>query len=286
MASTLPQAAIEVLKKYIPMVLNYLPLFTYTFDTDFIFERVVINQQIANSENRRLTNIENIKYPPLSMADKIGYNRANLKGQSIFYAGASGLLAVNIETKPKRGQLVTTSKWQLKKNEKINVFVVCQDIAIVQSHFYQIEYYYNHFIDTIKELHFNTSEVVEAIYKFITKAFLRKVNPSNRQEYLFSALIADYLFTQTFKPIDAIYYPSVQVDSSMNIAIKPNVLEEKFDFHSAKESLCLMDPQDNTLGWLSHTTAECLVVDDNKLIWQNQPIPGLDAILREYKVIF
>src|ERR1035437_3320019 len=84
----------------------------------------------------------------------------------------------------------------------------------------------------------NNREVVESAYRFIIKAFTRKVNSQIKQGYLVSAVLSNLFFTNKKNPIDAIYYPRVPNNGSvMNIAILPDILDKQFRMIEATESI-------------------------------------------------
>jgi hypothetical protein len=98
---------------------GFIPCFNYYTCFGSPFHRIVINSQVREDKiNGRLHRYEQIKYPPIRILDKIGYNRANLPKKSIFYAGY-GKLNVGLETKPQKGSLITESKWLQKQDSKI-----------------------------------------------------------------------------------------------------------------------------------------------------------------------
>lgn len=260
-------------------------------------ERLVINRTVTEGNlNSRLKSLEQLRYPPLEIADKLDYNRASLKGQSIFYAGTLGQLPNTIENPPKVGDLITTSKWTLKQGEKLNLMIICQDKELADKIPNELLNGYNSYVDSLKKLPNNTREVVEQSYKFLIKAFTSKVSKNNKQGYFFSSVIADMLFNKMEgKQIDAIYYPSVANDgSAMNIAIKPDVLDEKFTMIEAIEQIVTVDPESSkvkeTSGWFGYTTADCKSFDPESLIlnWfdkQYEYYDNLDKVIKKYNII-
>jgi len=248
------------------------------------FERLVINRDVVEiKQNQRLTSLEQIRYPPLNIQEELDYNRASLKGQSIFYAGSLGSLPVTIEVNPQVGDLVTLSKWNLKDNKKLDLVAIFQDLDIALSNPNELLPAYNNYIEFLGSLDSNTRVVVEESYKFIVKAFRRKVSPSNKRGYVFSSLISDMLFTKLNHNVDAIYYPIVPNDASaMNIAIKPSVLDEKFDFIDATEEIFSVAPNSGGKGWLAHVTATCdsYNKENLELEWKEQFIDDNKTIQR------
>lgn len=248
------------------------------------FERMVVNKN-----NKRLTNLSQLRYPPKDIAKDLNYNRASLKGQSVFYAGSSNLLPIVVETQPQKGQLTTTSKWVLKKGYCLNLLVICQDEKLAMSN-HELWESYKEYNYNLNQLYPNTKEIVVAINSLIIKAFTRKVNPENKQGYLFSALFADHFFNHFDNPIDAIYYPSVPNDyAAMNIAVKPEIVDLKFEMIEAKEAVILKNPEPNKPGWHTYTTGICIDYNNSnlELKWVNQIIPAnhcVNSIINEYNI--
>jgi len=91
------------------------------------------------------------------------------------------------------------------------------------------------------------------------------------------------LFTKLNHNVDAIYYPIVPNDASaMNIAIKPSVLDEKFDFIDATEEIFSVAPNSGGKGWLAHVTATCdsYNKENLELEWKEQFIDDNKTIQR------
>ena len=277
---------VDFLKSSLPYLLGILPIKLEAI-TGFSlpFERLVINESIYKS-NKRLKSLENLRYPPRKIADKIGYNRANLPGQIIFYGSSMGRLATAVETRPKLGQLTTISKWDLKKGNVLKMLIVCQDFDIALSNPEVLLDGYNEYIKELNLMEENTRLVVTALYKFITNAFVRKVDTINRQGYLFSALLSDLFFKNP--DIDAIYYPSVpNKGASMNIAIKPDVVDEMFIMTEATEDFVFSSPSTNSPGWLQFPTGKCKSYSKEslELNWESVFITEEQKdLMRMYKV--
>jgi len=281
---------IEFLKRAFPELIGLLPIKTDPIKNFSIpFERLVINKTVCGA-NKRITKLEQLRYPPREIAYKLDYNRASLKGQTIFYAGSRGMLPIIVETQPKRGDLITKSKWQFNKGHILNLLVICQDEGVALSNPYELLENYNQYQNELGRLHGNTREVVQAVYQFIIKAFTRKVDSNRRQGYVFSALLADLFFTHTKYPVDAIYYPSVpNKGAAMNIAVKPDAVDKMFTMIEASESIIMKNPEQGEPGWYSFSTGKCKSYNQEtlELNWENQIIPETDPvniIMKEYNI--
>lgn len=288
-AETLTLGEITYLKQTLPQLIGLIPLKVDSVSSFKIpFKRIVINNTVCPS-NKRLHSLADLRYPPRDIIKKIDYNRASLKEQTIFYAG-NAELHITIETKPTQGQLITTSTWVLNKGSVINLLVICQDEELALANPNELLNDYNEYVHSMQQLTPNTKDVVVAVYAFIIKAFTRKVNPSNRQGYLFSALLADLFFNLPNNPVDAIYYPSVpNKGSAMNIAIKPDIVDKALTMIEAKEGVVQIDPSKGADIWFSFITgiSTSYNKDTLKLDWVNQYIPSDDPInkvIRDHKV--
>ena len=276
-AESLSHQEIEFLKENFRQLIGIVPTRVFRINSfSQPFERLVINEDVLG-ENKRLNNLSQLRYPPLTIADKIDYNRASLKGKCVFYAGSMGMLTITIEVKPKRGQLITSSKWTFNRKRPLKMVVVCQDAELAMSNPDELLDGYNEYIGCLSAMQPNNRAVVEEAYAFMVKAFIRPVNPENRQGYIMSALISNLFLNDAEEPVDAIYYPSVpNRGSAMNIAIKPEAVDELFDMTEAIESVVSVDPAQGAGGWLNICTGHCKEYDKESLglRWINTPFPA------------
>ncbi|MEQ1677082.1 MAG: hypothetical protein ABL876_10290, partial [Chitinophagaceae bacterium] len=176
--------------------------------------RVSNNTQILKSKGRDLsylTEIPELLAPPLKSCC---YNRCNLLNQQVLYC-STNQAAAYWETKPKKGDVITLSLFELKPNVSINCGVIkkekTKDPKIqhrLQELFYQVE-------------------------EFNIDAFSFEVDKSRQRNYIFSAIISSELLFPTQRMADnleAIIYPSVQKKKyDENFAIKNDVI---FDYYN------------------------------------------------------
>lgn len=258
----------------------------------FIFHRVSINQDITGGSNARLKNVERIIYPPVQLGNKIDYNRCNLRGTPIFYAGAHGKLPVTIETNPQLGQLITESRWKLKTGSALRLFTVAQDIEIAMKNPDHLLDDYNKYENYLSDLPARSSMVVRAAYEFLVAAFIKVVQPYRRQGYLMSALVTDFLINHPFTPVDAIFYPSVANSGSfMNVAITTSAFDKHLEFVNATEMIVYNSPMNNKAGWNGIVTGEakCINASSGEILWKDasrDPGPQLDYFISKYKITF
>ncbi len=274
----LSDSEISFIKNTLPALICILPTCVYPISSFKLpFERLVINENVCG-KNIRLKNLADLRYPPREIAKNLDYNRASLNGQTIFYGGSRGHLALAIETQPKMGQRITISKWA-HTTGILNMTIICQDATLAMSNPNELLSHYQYYEKTLNQLEPNTQEVVVAIHKFIIKAFTRQVSPDNKKGYLFSALISNLFFSASTDPSDAIYYPSVPCNgSAMNIAIKPDILDGQFQMIEAEEGIVVGSYGNNR--WHSFETGLCKSYDQDTLdlIWENKFVPEIDRI--------
>src|SRR5690348_3199437 len=162
---------------------------TLAYDTYFNgeFERIVINRTVnENRKNERLSDYSQIKYPPLEIEKKLDYNRASLKGQSVFYGGAGSLPAI-LETRPELGDLYTVSKWRQKKGTSIYHLPIFYNNAIYERPEFEKDWQeHNQLISTLDP---NVQEVVSEFLSFMTEVFIKKVDKDNKVGYIFSSYL-------------------------------------------------------------------------------------------------
>lgn len=289
-SESLHTSQIEWLKNNFAELIGLVPLRVFEINSfSKPFERLVINQDINRGLNNRLHSLEQLRYPPSSIAHKIDYNRASLKGQSIFYAGTMGALQISVEVQPKTGQLVTTSKWEFVGEDPLKMITICQDVEMAMKNPNELLDPFNEYTRCVLQMKPNNQEVIKAVMALITDAFTTKVNPKNKQGYLMSALISNFFYNMKDEEVDAIYYPSVPNNgSAMNIAIKPEILDRKFKFVGANEAIVFSHPNETTTGWFQHSTGDAKQYDFDslKLDWINSPIvdPTIQELMKLNKI--
>jgi len=231
----------------------FFPVIAFPTHFEGEFQRLVINRTVRTDEkNVRLTDYTQLKYPPLKIEHKLPFNRASLKGQSVFYAGAGNLSSI-LETRPELGDLYTVSKWRQKKDTLINHFPIFYHQAISDRP--EFEKDWEHHNDFLKTLNPDVSEVVSEFLNFMTEVFIKKVNKDNKFGYMFSSLFSNYYLTRALPQVHCIYYPSVASEyAASNIACLPKTLDDYFECVDVKECLCIY--HNGSKQWLSRRIAE------------------------------
>ena len=176
--------------------------------------RVSNNNQILASKGKDLhylTDISELLAPPLK---DCRYGRCNLLDQQVLYCSFNQAAAY-WETKPKKGDVITLSLFELKPDVKFDCAVIKKEKTAnpkiqhrLQEMYYQMEEYY---VDT----------------------FSYEVDRLRPRDYIFSALIASELLFPSLPMLDkfeGIIYPSVQKKKhDDNFAIKNDVI---FDYYN------------------------------------------------------
>jgi hypothetical protein len=231
----------------------FFPVIAFPTHFEGEFQRVVINKTVREDEkNIRLTDYSQLKYPPLKIEHNLNYNRASLKGQSVFYAGAGSLPSI-LETRPGLGNLYTVSKWRQKKDTILNHLPIFYHEAIYDKpEFCEDWEHHNKFLKTLNP---DVSEVVSEFLNFMTEVFIKEINKDEKSRYIFSSLFSNYYLTKAFPQVHCIYYPSVASEYvASNIACLPKTLDDFFECVDVKECLCTH--HNGSKQWLSKRIAE------------------------------
>jgi hypothetical protein len=288
--STIDPSTERFIKDNFKILTGFLPFLRTDVHFGNPFDRIVINKYIREDKrNARLNFVTQIKYPPDNIAKNLYYNRANLPGQSVFYAGY-GKLATALETKPVKGDLYTTTRWQQKAESRILHIPIFHNEQLVSSTS-EFKNDWDQYKELLKQLDANVSKVVWALYGFITEVFTTPVNPNNKIEYIFSALFANHFLNDAAHGVDCLYYPSVPSGYiSSNIALKPSILEKHFDLIEVTESICVGSKESGLRGWMSFRSGQVKnpSIKKNDLIWDNV-LPDdeeVNKIIKEYSIEF
>lgn len=184
------------------------------------------------------------------MLDKIYYNCINLPRKSVFYAAYGNLVAA-LETNPQKGNLYTHSTWQQKEGTVITYLPIFHKESIVRSTSEFIDDW-NDYQAFLEKMDKNAAIVVEEIYDFIATVFTAPVNPNNKVEYIFSAIIFDIFMND----------PDYNVDCSSDEVGKK---------------------------WLSHRTATAIAPNHKEELikWENQEISDerISLLMEQYNVL-
>lgn len=223
--------------------------------------RLTINENVIN-KNERIYSVSQLKYPPEKYVKK--YGRCNIPNQSIFYGTIHELIAIN-ELKPKKGQIITITTWELKEDEELiycPIFLKQPNNALIKNQ--ETKNFESMYEQHIKALHKEQQIINKKILEFITERFSATVDNKYHYNYIFSAIYSNYMLNK-FQDgyIDAIYYPGIKNDFCFeNYAIKPTSLENKFKLTNIEERLV-----ENFNPYVADITGETKHVNNDHIIW-------------------
>ena len=191
--------------------------------------RISNNNRILASQGKELsylTDISQLLAPPIEYC---GFQRCNIPNQQVLYCATSEAGAY-WEIKPKHGDVITLSHYELKLNAKVNSLVIMKDKTENPKIQHQLQEVYYHLED------------------FFVDAYSLEVDRSRPRDYLFSALLSS---EQLFYPVvsdknfEAIIYPSVQKKKfGENFAIRNELILERYNL-IAVETRFILDEYEN-----------------------------------------
>lgn len=256
---------LNMLELTIPFQANF--WFTENFSG---FERITINKRVIG-ENNRIKYIKHLKYPPQKSVKK--YGRCNLPRESVLY-GTFNFMTAIVEMKPDRGDLITRSIWTCKNDNQLKYCPIFYNQPtkgkVVNP---RSIYYKNMFERTLHSQYSNPAirEFIKELNKFISEQFSKPVTSGNHRDYIFSSFFASKILNEMEDgTIDAIHYPSVQEDLSLdNIAIKPAVFDANFAISEVEESYVYGIPTKRSSGYILNGTGNTKTFDkfSGKIIW-------------------
>lgn len=191
--------------------------------------RISNNNRILAAQGKELsylTDISELLAPPIQYCD---YNRCNLPQQQVLYCATTDACAY-WETKPRNGDVITLSYFELKPQTKINCNVVRSQKREPHKG--------NNLLQIVGDL----------LEDFLIDAFSLEVARNRPKDYLFSSLLAA---EQLFYPIPsdenvaAFIYPSVQKKKfGANFAIKNDLILKKYNLVGV-ETRFILDEYEN-----------------------------------------
>lgn len=232
----LPIEKIDELNKDIKTFFNLKPV-GFTDSPPARLVRVSINNRILPSQGKELsylTDISQLLAPPIQYCN---YGRCNIPKQQILYCATSEAGAY-WETKPKKGDVITLSHFELKKDATVNCNVIRKEKREYNGSSHQ-------FI-----------EIAGLLEEFFIDAFSVEVSRDRPADYLFSALLtSEQLFYPVVsdKNIEAIIYPSVQKKKfGENFAIRNDLIFERYNLIGVETRFILdeyesLDPSSNAV---------------------------------------
>lgn len=224
-----------VLKKDIKKFFN-LKVGSETLNPHKRLVRISVNNRILSGQNKELsylTDISQLLAPPINYCD---FGRCNIPNQQVIYCANTEACAY-WEVKPKKGDVITISHFELKPDALLNCLIIKPEKT------------------TDPKIENQLQEVYYLLEDFFLDAYSLPVSRDRPLDYLFSAVLSS---EQLFYPVvskenfEAIIYPSVQKKKfGENIAIRNELILERYNL-IAVETRFILDEYDN----LDHTSDE------------------------------
>ncbi|WP_017259283.1 hypothetical protein [Pedobacter arcticus] len=273
-------------KPLLIMLDQSIPFFSHLVMTDVFPEihRLTINKRVIG-KNKRIREINFLKYPPKEMVSK--YGRCNNPKQSILYSSFLNFTAMN-ESQPRVGDLITKSVWKVKGNQTLTYCPIFKnqplDKNIINPRTFEINKIYQ---EKLKQYPENIREQIDLLVQFIADVFTKRIHPDRHLDYLFSAYFSNkILYEFENQEIEAIFYPSVKDKLSFeNLAIKPNVFDNKYELVEVSDSVCVMDPTNGRGGFFFEGFSTCKSFDftSGKILWDKDKIYQSEEKIIEMK---
>lgn len=232
-----------------------------------IIERITVNKRVLKeNKNIRINDVNKLKYPPAACVKK--YGRSNLKSQSVFYGTFNFMTAIK-EMNPDKGDLITVSKWKLKKEN--DVLITCP-IFMKQPKVgganLEMLNLYNRFIHDLQRFPPPIPELLFEMHKFYADCFAKKIDTNNNQGYIFTALLADKILNHYNNGIvDAIIYPSTQENfRTENIVIKKDSFDNKYLIFETVEKR-VIDFSEQGDKYIFELLGKSSKIEDNLILW-------------------
>jgi hypothetical protein len=181
---------------------------------------------INRKELSYLTDISQLLAPPIQYC---GFGRCNIPKQQVLYC-ATREAGAYWEIKPKHGDVITLSHFELKPNTKVNSVIIMKDKTegpVIRNQLQEVYY---------------------ILEDFFVDAYSLEVDRNRARDYVFSALLSS---EQLFYPVvannnfEAIIYPSVQKKKfGENFAIRNELILERYNLIGV-ETRFILDEYEN-----------------------------------------
>ncbi|MCX6230867.1 MAG: RES domain-containing protein [Bacteroidetes bacterium] len=238
----LPLVQLEELTQNIKTFFN-LKSVGFTDNPPSILVRISNNNNILTSQGKELsylTDISQLLAPPIKYCN---YGRCNIKGQQVLYCATSEAGAY-WETKPKNGDVITLSHYELKPNAKVKCNLIRREKR-----------------ENTKD-NYPLIEIAGLLEEFLIDVFSLEVSRDRPVDYLFSSLLSsEQLFypVVSYKNIEAIIYPSVQKKKNgENFAIRNDLILERYNLVGV-ETRFILDEYENLDPTSDEVTTDQLI---------------------------
>jgi hypothetical protein len=263
---------------------NKIPFIKLKIDIPFKkFHRLTINKRVLQGANKRIHEIDLLKYPPKNYVKNLG--RCNFENQSIMYVSTTPF-NLPFETNAELGDLVTETTWQLKNKFSLSVVPIFKNNSEIDTTF-----------DISSRLEKDISHLSKSFQKFMNYSmqfladeFSKKVKQNDYVEYLFTANASNnFLFQNNLQGFQGILYPSVPTQgTTWNLAILPDVFDANYELVEVNEGIIVTTPHNSPGGYFEHSTAFTKSIDyeKGKVIWESKDSVDehLKQIIEKYNV--
>jgi len=270
---------------YVINFFNKIPFIKLKIDIPFQkLYRLTINKRVLQGANKRIHEIDFLKYPPKNYVKNWG--RCNFENQSIMYTSTTPF-NLPFETNAEFGDLVTETTWQWKNKFSLSVVPIFKNNSEIDTTFNistRLEKDISHHSKLFQEF-------VHYSMQFLADEFSKKVQTNYYIEYLFTANASNnFLFKNNLQGFQGILYPSVPTQgTTWNVAILPEVFDANYDLVEVREGIIVTTPQNSPGGYFEHSTAftKSFDFEKGKVLWPNSGNnvdEHLKQIIDKYKV--
>lgn len=171
-------------------------------------------------------NVNEISYPP-KQKTKVG--RLNSEKHPIFYASFNQFTALE-EINVKEGDFVHMSGYNIKPESKLNGSIVGEFLKVHRGGLSTFSQEVgNEIINLLRAMSIEVA--IPFVYMDAFLSSILRDSQASSKGYLHSRALGKLLFNYT-SGLDAIFYPSVALENSMNLAIKTDTVDEKLEISS------------------------------------------------------
>ena len=191
--------------------------------------RISNNNKILEAQGKELgflTDISQLLAPPI---ESCRFGRCNIPKQQVLYCATTEACAY-WETRPKRGDVITLSHFELKPEKKVNCFIVITNKTVNP------------------KISNKLQEVYYVLEDFFADIYSLEIARDRPKDYLFSAILSS---EQLFYPVvadnnfEAILYPSVQKKKfGDNFAIRNELILDRYNLIGV-ETRFILDEYEN-----------------------------------------
>lgn len=266
----------EELKKDISKFFNF-KVGSHTQTPPKRLVRISNNNKILAAQGKELsylTDISQLLAPPI---DYCGFGRCNIPKQQVLYCATSEACAY-WEMKPKHGDVITLSHFELKPNKKVNCFIVISDKT------------------RNPKITNELQEVYYVLEDFFVDIYSLEVSRERPKDYLFSGLLSSELL---FYPVvadnnfEAIIYPSVQKKKfGDNFVIRNELILDKYNLIGV-ETRFILDEYENLNPETEEVTTDQVMgsfgttvfnFEKGKILYKEEDAKKLFKIFREIQM--